>query len=40
MFLSLIRNRRGIRKYLSKPIEPEKVDLLIEAAFALLLQEA
>lgn len=32
MFLSLIRQRRSIRKYLKKPIESEKIDLLIEAA--------
>jgi nitroreductase len=32
MFLSLVQKRRGIRKYLDKPIEPEKVDLLIESA--------
>jgi len=32
MFLSLVQKRRSIRKYLDKPIEPEKVDLLIESA--------
>ncbi len=32
MFLSLIQERRSIRKYLDKPVEPEKIDLLVEAA--------
>ncbi len=32
MVLSLIRERRSIRKYLKKTIEPEKRDALIEAA--------
>jgi len=32
MFLSLIQNRRSIRRYLSKPVEAEKIDILIEAA--------
>ncbi len=32
MLLSVIRKRRSIRKYLQKPIEPEKQDALIEAA--------
>jgi nitroreductase len=32
MFLSLIQQRRSVRKYLDKPVEPEKVDLLVEAA--------
>lgn len=32
MFLSLVQRRRSIRKYMDKPIEPEKVDLLIESA--------
>ncbi len=31
MFFSLIRNRRSIRKFLKKEIEPEKVEALIEA---------
>jgi len=32
MFLSLIRNRRSVRQYENKPIEAEKIDLLLEAA--------
>ena len=32
MFLSLIQRRRSIRAYLNKPIEPEKIELLLEAA--------
>jgi len=32
MFLSLIQNRRSIRRYLPNPIEAEKIDILIEAA--------
>jgi nitroreductase len=32
MVLSVIQKRRSIRKFLDKPIEAEKVDLLIEAA--------
>jgi nitroreductase len=32
MVLSVIKKRRSIRKFLDKPIEAEKVDLLIEAA--------
>jgi len=32
MFLSLVQKRRSIRRYLDKPVEPEKVDRLIEAA--------
>ena len=32
MFLSLIQNRRSIRRYLSDPIEAEKIDILMEAA--------
>jgi len=32
MFLSLTQRRRSIRKYLEKPVEAEKIDLLIEAA--------
>lgn len=32
MFLSLIRNRRSIRSFTSRPVEPEKVSLLVEAA--------
>lgn len=32
MFVGLIRQRRSIRKFKNKPIEPEKLELLIEAA--------
>ncbi len=32
MVLSVIKKRRSIRKFLDKPIEGEKIDLLIEAA--------
>ena len=32
MFLSLIQRRRSIRKYMEKPVETEKIDVLIEAA--------
>ena len=32
MFLSLIQNRRSIRRYLPWPVENEKIDVLIEAA--------
>ena len=32
MFLSLIQKRRSIRKYEGRPVETEKVELLIEAA--------
>ena len=32
MFMSLIQKRRSIRKFLAKPVEDEKIDLLIEAA--------
>jgi nitroreductase len=32
MFLSLVQKRRSIRRYLNKPVEPEKIDLLVEAA--------
>jgi len=32
MFLSLIEKRRSIRKYQDKPIEEEKIQLLMEAA--------
>lgn len=32
MLLSLLRERRSIRKFLDKPVEPEKIDQLIEAA--------
>ena len=32
MFLSLVQKRRSIRKFLDKPVEAEKVDVLLEAA--------
>jgi len=32
MFLSLVQKRRSIRRYKDKPVEPEKIDRLIEAA--------
>jgi len=32
MFLSLIQKRRSIRKFKARPVEPDKVDLLLEAA--------
>ena len=32
MFLSLVEKRRSIRKYQEKPVEADKVDMLIEAA--------
>lgn len=32
MVLSLIQKRRSIRKYRQKPIEPEKIQILVEAA--------
>ena len=32
MFLSLVQKRRSIRQYKDKPVEPEKIDRLIEAA--------
>lgn len=32
MFLSLVQKRRSIREYLDQPVEPEKIDKLIEAA--------
>jgi nitroreductase len=31
MFMSLIRKRRSIRKFVDKPVEKEKLDLLVEA---------
>ena len=31
MFLDLIRRRRSVRKYERKPVEDEKIDLLVEA---------
>ena len=32
MFMSLIQKRRSIRKFLDRPVEAEKIDLLLEAA--------
>ena len=32
MFLSLAQKRRSIRRYLDKPVEPEKIERLVEAA--------
>lgn len=32
MFISLIQKRRSIRKFMEKPVEAEKIDILIEAA--------
>jgi nitroreductase len=32
MFMSLIRRRRSIRRFLDKPVEKKKIDLLVEAA--------
>lgn len=32
MFMSLIKKRRSIRRFLEKQVEPEKIDILIEAA--------
>ncbi|RJR31994.1 MAG: NAD(P)H-dependent dehydrogenase/reductase [Desulfobacteraceae bacterium] len=32
MFLDLARKRRSIRRYSDRPVEPEKLDILIEAA--------
>lgn len=32
MFIDLLRSRRSVRRFLDKPVEPEKVDLLMEAA--------
>jgi nitroreductase len=32
MFFSLIRNRRSIRRYEKKPVETEKLEMLVEAA--------
>jgi nitroreductase len=31
MFIDLLRSRRSIRKYMDKPVDAEKVDLLVEA---------
>ncbi|MBC8431142.1 MAG: nitroreductase family protein [Desulfobacterales bacterium] len=32
MFLSLVQKRRSIRRYLERPVEKEKIELLVEAA--------
>jgi nitroreductase len=32
MFMSLIRKRRSIRRFLDRPVEKEKLDILVEAA--------
>lgn len=32
MFIDLLRSRRSIRKFQAKPVEQEKIDLLVEAA--------
>jgi len=32
MFIELLRKRRSIRKYKDRPVEQEKIDLLVEAA--------
>lgn len=32
MFLSLAKRRRSIRRYLDKPVEPEKIERIVEAA--------
>ena len=32
MFISLLEKRRSIRKYKDKPVEAEKIDMLVEAA--------
>ena len=32
MFMSLIQKRRSIRKFIQRPVEDEKIDLLVEAA--------
>lgn len=32
MVMSVIRNRRSIRHFVRKPVEPEKIDVLLEAA--------
>jgi nitroreductase len=31
MFIDLLRNRRSIRQFQDKPLEPEKLDIIIEA---------
>jgi nitroreductase len=32
MFMDLLRRRRSIRRFADQPVEPEKIDLLVEAA--------
>jgi len=32
MFIELLENRRSLRKYKDRPVEKEKIDLLVEAA--------
>ncbi|MEZ6175023.1 MAG: nitroreductase family protein [Candidatus Scalinduaceae bacterium] len=32
MFMSLIRKRRSVRRYLAKSVEDEKIEILIESA--------
>ena len=32
MFLNLIKKRRSVRSYLSKPVERKKIELCLEAA--------
>ncbi len=32
MFMSLIRKRRSVRRFLDRPVEKERLDLLVEAA--------
>jgi nitroreductase len=32
MFIDLLRSRRSIRKFQDRPVEPEKVEMLVEAA--------
>ena len=32
MFADLVKNRRSIREYEDRPVEPEKIDTIIESA--------
>jgi nitroreductase len=32
MFADLVKNRRSIREYENRPVEPEKIDIIIESA--------
>ncbi|MGD2125984.1 MAG: nitroreductase family protein, partial [Desulfobacteraceae bacterium] len=32
MFIPLVQKRRSIRKFQTKPVEAEKIDMLVEAA--------